>query len=217
MKNKTTEEMIGKKFGRLEVIKFDGNRMIAGASWRMWLCRCECGNEVSVMTNSLTSGNTRSCGCLIKEYNISKKPDPQEKRIRRHIQNVWCKIKERCYNPKSNNYRAYGARGIRMCDEWLHDSKAFYKWCLDNGYQIDLEIDRIDNNGNYEPSNCQFLTRSENVLKEKRKLTIGGITLRYAELSNIVGCADSYFKNRILRVGFDKAYIGLFHKLYNIA
>lgn len=213
MKNKTPEEMIGKKFGRLEVIKFDGTKIIAGASRRMWLCRCECGNEVSVNTNSLTSGNTRSCGCLIKEYNISKKPDPQEKRIRRHIQNVWYKIKERCYNPKSNNYRAYGARGIRMCEEWLHDSKDFAKWCLCNGYQIGLEIDRIDNNGNYEPSNCQFLTKRENILKEVKKITIAGVTLRHSEYSNILGYRNVYFTERIRKVGFTKAYMQSFHKL----
>lgn len=206
-------EMIGKKFGRLTVVKADGSRVYGGVKRKMWLCRCDCGNEISVMTTSLTSGNTRSCGCILDEYNASKKPDIQEKRIRRHIQNVWCKIKERCYNPKSNNYKAYGARGIRMCDEWLHDSKAFTKWCLNNGYQIGLEIDRIDNNGNYEPSNCQFLTKRENILKEVRRTTIAGISLRHTEVSNILGHKNNYFSNRIRKVGYKKAYMQMFQNL----
>lgn len=211
-------EMIGKKFGRLTIVARAGSEKHNGFSRKLWECVCECGNHIVLHTKKLTSGNTRSCGCLLKEYNTSKKPDPQEKRIRRHIQNVWSKIKERCYNPKSNNYRAYGARGIRVCEEWLHDSKAFAKWCLSNGYQIGLEIDRIDNNGNYEPSNCQFLTKRENILKEVKRITIAGIPLRYSEYSNILGFRNAYFTERIRRVGFTKAYIQSFHKLiFNIA
>lgn len=208
-----SNEMVGEKFGRLTVIRSEGSKQCGSVKRRMWLCRCDCGNEVSVTTSSLTTGNTRSCGCLLDEYNASKKPDPQEKKIRLHIENVWFKIKQRCYNPKSNNYRAYGARGIRMCDEWLNNSKAFANWCLNNGYQIGLEIDRIDNDGNYEPSNCQFLTKRENILKEARKLVIAGIPLRYGEISNIVGKTKRFFSSKVYRIGLTKAYAQTFHSL----
>lgn len=218
MKIQKVSEMIGKKFGRLEIIRYAGIKVYGKARCRMWLCRCECGNEINVVTSRLTSGNTRSCGCLLNEYNASKKPDPEEKRMRRRIQNVWQKIKERCYNPNCNNYRAYGARGIKMCDEWFYNSKAFTEWCLTNGYQKGLEIDRINNDGNYEPSNCQFITKQENILKEVRRTTIAGIALRHTEISNILGKPNSYFSSRIWKVGYKKAYMQMFHKLvFNIA
>lgn len=210
-------EMIGRRFGKLTVVSRCGSEKGNGLSRKLWDCVCDCGKHKIVNTRSLTNGHTQSCGCLAKE--TKRKPKIKTATRKEHIRlrHVWKGIKQRCYNPNHPEYKNYGGRGIKMCDEWRNSSKAFIEWALNNGYSIGLDVDRIDNNGNYEPSNCQFLTRSENVLKEKRKLTIGGITLRYAELSNIVGCADSYFKNRILRVGFDKAYIGLFHKLYNIA
>lgn len=206
-------DMIGRKFGRLTVIARAGSRKEKGYSRKLWECVCECGKHKIVNTRSLTNGHTQSCGCLADESRKKPKIDivTREEHIR--LRKVWNSIKQRCYNPNSQEYRNYGGRGIKMCDEWRNSSKAFIEWALNNGYSIGLDVDRIDNNGNYEPSNCQFLTRSENVLKEKRKLTIGGITLRYAELSNIVGCADTYFKNRILRVGFNKAYIRMFHRL----
>lgn len=206
-------DMIGRKFGRLTVIARAGSRKEKGYSCKLWECVCECGKHKIVNTKSLTNGHTQSCGCLADESRKKPKIDIATREEHIRLRKVWNSIKQRCYNPNSQEYRNYGGRGIKMCDEWRNSSKAFIEWALNNGYSIGLDVDRIDNNGNYEPSNCQFLTRSENVLKEKRKLTIGGITLRYAELSNIVGCADTYFKNRILRVGFNKAYIRMFHRL----
>lgn len=210
-------EMIGKKFGRLTVVSRAGSEKGKGLSRKLWNCVCECGKHKIVNTHALTSGCVRSCGCLSREARKRLRLDAATRNEHIHLRMVWKSIKQRCYNHNHPEYKNYGGKGVRMYDEWLNNSKAFIEWGLKNGYSIGLDVDRIDSNGNYEPSNCQFLTRSENVLKEKRKITIGGVTLRYAEISNIVGCADNYFKNRILRVGFDKAYIGLFHKLYNIA
>ncbi len=72
------------------------------------------------------------------------------------------KIKERCYNPNSKSYKRYGGRGIKMCDEWLNDFKSFESWAIANGYAPELAIDRIDNDGDYSPENCRFITLAEN-------------------------------------------------------
>lgn len=211
-------EMIGRQFGRLTVVSRVGSVKGKTNSRKLWDCVCTCGNHKIVNTRALTNGHTQSCGCLANESRKKPKIDIAVRDEHYHLRVIWKNMKNRCYKPQNPEYNRYGGRGIKMCDEWLKSSKAFIEWGLKNGYTIGLSVDRIDNNGNYEPSNCQFLTRSENVLKEKRKITIGGVTLRYAEISNIVGCADSYFKNRILRVGFDKAYIRMFRRLmYNIA
>uniref|UniRef100_A0A6M3LHT2 Uncharacterized protein n=1 Tax=viral metagenome TaxID=1070528 RepID=A0A6M3LHT2_9ZZZZ len=92
-----------------------------------------------------------------------------KKRLIEHpIINVWMGMKRRCYNPSRKDYKRYGGRGIIVCQEWL-DYKTFEKWALANGYRKGLTIDRIDNDGDYEPSNCRFITRAENNLKRWKK------------------------------------------------
>ena len=206
-------EMIGRRFGKLTVVSRCGSEKGNGLSRKLWDCVCDCGKHKIVNTRSLTNGHTQSCGCLADESRKKPKIDivTREEHIR--LRKVWNSIKKRCYNPNSQEYKNYGGRGIKMCDEWRNSSKAFIEWALNNGYSIGLDVDRIDNNGNYEPSNCQFLTRSENVLKEKRKLTIGGITLRYGEISNIVGKTKRFFSSKVYRVGLTKAYAQTFHSL----
>lgn len=218
MAKSVDDKMIGRKFGRLTVVSRNESKRLNGYTRKMWNCVCECGNHKIVSTRDLTCGNVKSCGCLAKEWKSNPKLNPETRKEHIALRRIWKGIKARCYNPQSPEYNRYGGRGIAMCNEWFSKSKAFIEWGLANDYQLGLSIDRIDNNGNYEPNNCQFLTRSENTLKDKHRLMIAGLSLRYAELSNIVGYADSYFNNRILRVGFNKAYIRMFHKLvFNVA
>lgn len=80
----------------------------------------------------------------------------------KRIRKCYVHMKDRCYNPKDKRYERYGGRGITICDEWLNDYSAFENWALSNGYSDDLTIDRIDNDGNYEPNNCRFVTVKEN-------------------------------------------------------
>jgi hypothetical protein len=88
------------------------------------------------------------------------------------LQSLYDNIKQRCYSTKCKAFKDYGGRGIVMCHEWLDNQSAFEKWCLNNNYRKGLEIDRIDNNSNYEPSNCQFITPAENLaIGKKRKNT----------------------------------------------
>lgn len=113
----------------------------------------------------------------------------------------WIDMKGRCYNPNCNNYKHYGARGIIVCDEWLHNFKAFKEWAMNNGYRKELSLDRIDNNGNYEPMNCRWVSQ-----------TIQCINMRHKNTSGYVGiCLHTDGKHWYGRVKFNKkcVYTGM--------
>jgi hypothetical protein len=125
----------------------------------MWLCQCECGNTVVVNGNALRRGNTRSCGCLQKD----------EASLRRRTHGMkgtptyrsWVAMKNRCTNPRQDNYGRYGARGIAVCDRWLGEG-GFDAFLYDMGERPEgTTLDRIDPDGNYEPANCRWATAEE--------------------------------------------------------
>ena len=114
---------------------------------------------------------------------MSKRIDPPGTRRGMRIYRIWCNMKTRCYNPNIPNFDDYGGRGITVCDEWRNDFKPFLKWSMENGYKDDLLIDRIDNNGNYEPSNCRWTTRKQQNLNRRNNIlvTIDGITKSFSQ------------------------------------
>lgn len=115
---------------------------------------------------------------------------------------------ERCSKPTTANYHNYGGRGIKVCDEWIGNYQAFCDWALNNGYKEGLEIDRINNNGNYEPSNCRWVTRKENSNNKRtnRFLTLNGETHTLTQWSEILNIKLPTLSSRI-RSGWDDAKI----------
>lgn len=146
------ENLVGKKFNRLTVIAFSHK---GKNSHRYWKCLCDCGNETVVNTNSLKAGSVKSCGCLRDELIIKHNKSYSK------LYKIWSSMKDRCLNKNHHAYASYGGRGISICDEWLNDFNCFYEWAISSSYKEGLSLDRIDNDGNYEPSNCRWATRVE--------------------------------------------------------
>lgn len=192
------KDISGQKFGRLTAINCMGRK----GHDRIWLCKCECGNTREVKQSNLTSGHTKSCGCLRVETTIQN--HLTHGKTNTPIYNTYLSIKARCYNYNHTAYKNYGGRGITMCDEWKYNFQAFYKWAINNGYKEGLQIDRIDNNGNYEPSNCHFTTAKENSnnRRSNRYITIGNVTHTLSEWCNIYDIKYSKVYLR-LRRGWD--------------
>ncbi len=147
---------IGDKFGDLEVIKIDNYYNI--------ICKCICGKEKNFILGNLKGGSTLSCGCL-KKSNIGK-ANRTHGLTKHPLFGHWRSIKRRCYDKNNSGYKHYGNRGIIICKEWLDDFKNFYDWAIENGWEKGLSIERIDVNGNYEPSNCTWIPRNKQLVNK---------------------------------------------------
>lgn len=148
---KRVKNIIGEKFGRLTVIAFSHS---AKGKQTSWTCSCSCGNTTIVRTGSLRSGGTKSCGCgHYKHGHATTECSSVE-------YGCWSAMKQRCYNKKAPVFKNYGGRGITVCKEWLDSFEAFYKH-VGPKPSPELSLDRIDNDGNYEPGNCRWATRSQ--------------------------------------------------------
>lgn len=141
--------LVGKKYNKLLVIK----EAFVKNGKRYWECECDCGNKTYRTTSKLIRGEIKSCGCLKRNFPIKIKGS--------RLYQIWSGMKGRCNNPKNREYTDYGGRGIKICNEWNENSYNFYTWAIANGYRDDLTLDRIDVNGNYEPSNCRWATWKE--------------------------------------------------------
>ena len=166
---KSVKDLKGMKFGRLLVLSIDGSRKRK----TYWQCLCECGNGKLVRSDSLQDGSVKSCGCLKKEQDkINLTAYHSHLQSGSRLYATWQGMKSRCYYPADERYERYGGRGIVVCDKWLHDFACFYRWAIKSGYRDDLTIDRINNNGNYEPSNCHFATSKEQCNNRQSNIVI---------------------------------------------
>lgn len=202
-------DLTGKQFGRLTVIGRAEDQVAPNGRRRvMWVCKCECGNVKVVNGDNLKGGKTLSCGCLHKEIardNMITHGDTDSR-----LYGVWCAIKRRCCKSYEPRYDRYGGRGIKMCDEWLNDYSAFKEWALASGYRPDAErgectIDRIDNDGDYSPSNCRWVSMREqaNNKSTNRHITFRGETHTVAEWAEILGIPYERLYQRLTRCGYD--------------
>lgn len=168
------EDITGKKFNHLTALSFshkDKNRKT------YWDFLCDCGEIKTLRTDCVKNGSIKSCGCLKREQdkkNLNRKGsvpkyDDIGKLSDSVLYNRWKGMKRRCYDKNFKQYKDYGGRGITVCEEWLYSFRNFYDWSMSHGFSEDLEIDRIDNDGNYEPENCRWVTHKINSNNRKRK------------------------------------------------
>lgn len=181
------KDISNQKFGRLTALY----RLHNTKGRTKWLCICDCGNLTEVITRDLTTGNTKSCGCLHKEGLIERnKYNAKHNKCDTRLYSIWTNMKDRCYNDVAPNYPNYGGRGIAVCSEWKDDFTSFYDWSINNWYKDTLTIDRIDVDGNYEPSNCRWATDKQQARNRRnnRNYSIRGVThclMEWCEIYNI--------------------------------
>lgn len=189
--------LTGQRFGRLLVLYDTGERKNRYVVWR---CRCDCGGEVDVTTNNLASGHTKSCGCYNRERTIETHTIHGMARHggRHPVYIVWRGMLQRCENPNALEYRNYGGRGIKVCDEW-HEFISFRDWALAHGWQKGLTLDRIDNNAGYSPDNCHWTTRKAQARNRRtnRLVTFNGKTQTIVDWAEEMDISYSVLSSRI--------------------
>jgi hypothetical protein len=178
----------GRRFGRLLAVKLVGKER----GHYMWLCKCDCGNTKKMKVRSLMHDNIKSCGCLLKW----RAPGY----VKRKFYHTWIGIIYRCYKTTEPSYKRYGAKGIKVCDEWRNDYWAFHKWMELSGWKPGLTVDRFPNkNGNYSPENCRLADSSmqNNNRNDNAPLEYNGEVKNVSEWAHIYRIAPTTLFSRL--------------------
>ncbi len=184
------KDLAGQRFHRLTALRVVGTKRRTF----LWLCRCDCGRETTVVTNQLTSGKTTSCGCQQRTAALRHGGcyDPEYR--------IWVAMRVRCDSRRAEKHPNHAGRGIRVCERWLGSYERFLE---DMGRRPSARhtIERIDNNGNYEPGNCRWATYPEQALNRRnnRHLTLGGVTLTLKEWGARLGVKPTAILSRLRR------------------
>ena len=194
------KNLVGEKVGKITVIEYAGPDDHGRALWK---CKCECGTvfvrQSSTIVKSIKNNLKSHCGCSpsLKTHGLSQS--------NKKLFWVWAAMIQRCHNEKNKDFYAYGARGIAVCDQWRHTFEHFCIWALSNGYDETLTIDRKDNNGNYDESNCRFvpLIVQMNNQRKTRKFEWRGVIYSLSELSEISGFKRNTLRQRLLINNWD--------------
>jgi hypothetical protein len=182
---------IGDRFTRLEVLGKSEKRDRSRSFY--YSCKCDCGKIIEVRKDSLFNGRVKSCGCYTKDrmtkHNLSNS----------RLYHIRGGMLARCYNKSNKDFHNYGARGISVCEEWKNSFEVFYNWAITNGYSDNLSIDRIDVNGNYEPSNCRWTTNKQQSRNTRKNhfYTYKGETKTITEWAEIKGIRRDTLTYRI--------------------
>lgn len=184
------KDLTGMRVGRMTVIGIEGRRR----GYLLWRVRCDCGNEKLAVSGELTRGRPSSCGCGTPK--IKPRP-PTHGLTKSSTYNIWKAMRRRCGSKREKDYRNYGARGIVVCERWLK----FENFLADMGKRPSPKhsIDRIDNDGNYEPGNCRWATNIEqsNNTRVNRVITAEGVSMTMAEWARHLGVSYHAIRWRV--------------------
>lgn len=193
----------GDQYNRWTVLEEVEPRAYKSRKIRMFRCRCECGRIGIVIGSQLKHGHSKSCGCLQKEktvemgtrHGFSKHP----------LFPVYWEARHRCESPTNKDFTNYGGRGIKFCEEWKQNLSAFFEWAECNGYKHGLQLDRKDNNGDYCPENCRFVSPKENARNRRITLRLedGTPLLDVYDRAEVKCVSRSTFVARVTKSGWD--------------
>lgn len=201
-------EIIGKQYGRLTVVSYCGTDKQRS---KLFKCKCECGNEITTRKSRIINGGVKSCGCLVTDVwsKMKYKHGYARKDKYNRLYGIYSHMIDRCHNSKNPSYKNYGERGIFVCDQWLENVDLFMKWAMENGYEDNLSIDRIDNNKGYSPDNCRWVGRTEQANNKRNNIILkyNGKTKTLPEWSREIEMPQKTLRSRYYMGWSDKEII----------